>query len=289
MRGCSIRRAGWTRCGGVVVAEGVIADLGQHLARASALGGRASRRSTAPAPASRPAWSTCARSSREPGEEHKETFATASQAAAAGGVTSMVSLPNTKPVIDDSALVEFIARRARETSRVKIYTYAAVTRGLRGARSPRWACSPKQARSASPTARRPSPTPGDAARAGLCPRVRPRGDPAPGGAVARPERLHEQGRDRDQARPGRHHADGRGHHDRARPAAGRDHQRPLPRRPRLDRRRRSMRSAAPRRAACRSPPTPHRPISPSTRSPWATTAPSPRSRRRCAAKKTARP
>ena len=44
----------------------------------------------------------------------------------------MIALPNTKPVIDDSALVESIARRARETSKVKIYTYAAVTRGLGG-------------------------------------------------------------------------------------------------------------------------------------------------------------
>ena len=69
---------------------------------------------------------------REPGEEHKETIESASQAAAAGGVTSMVALPNTEPVVDDVAGVEYIARRAREVKLVKVYTYGAVTRGLEG-------------------------------------------------------------------------------------------------------------------------------------------------------------
>lgn len=69
---------------------------------------------------------------REPGEEHKETMDSAGRAAAAGGVTSMVALPNTDPVVDDVAGVEFVARRAREVRRVKVYTYAAVTRNLEG-------------------------------------------------------------------------------------------------------------------------------------------------------------
>ncbi|MGD9741804.1 MAG: dihydroorotase [Dongiaceae bacterium] len=69
---------------------------------------------------------------REPGEEHKETIASASLAAAAGGVTSMVALPNTTPVVDDMAGLEFIARRAREAKGTKIYSYGAVTRGLAG-------------------------------------------------------------------------------------------------------------------------------------------------------------
>jgi len=69
---------------------------------------------------------------REPGEEHKETMDSAGRAAAAGGVTSMVALPNTDPVVDDVAGVEFVARRAREVKGVKIYTYAAVTRNLEG-------------------------------------------------------------------------------------------------------------------------------------------------------------
>ncbi len=69
---------------------------------------------------------------REPGEEHKETIVSAGQAAAVGGVTSVAALPNTEPVIDDVAGVEFIARRAREAKLVKVYTYAAATRGLEG-------------------------------------------------------------------------------------------------------------------------------------------------------------
>ena len=69
---------------------------------------------------------------REPGEEHKETIASASQAAAAGGVTAMVALPNTDPVVDDVAGVEYVARRAREIKLVKVYTYGAVTRGMEG-------------------------------------------------------------------------------------------------------------------------------------------------------------
>ena len=69
---------------------------------------------------------------RDPGEEHKETIGTASAAAAAGGVTAMVCLPNTDPVIDDVATVEFIARRAREVRGAKVFCYAAATRDLNG-------------------------------------------------------------------------------------------------------------------------------------------------------------
>ncbi len=69
---------------------------------------------------------------REPGEEHKETLSSGGQAAVAGGVTSMVCLPNTHPVIDDVATVEFVARRARQIGLAKVYPYAAATRGLAG-------------------------------------------------------------------------------------------------------------------------------------------------------------
>ncbi len=68
----------------------------------------------------------------EPGHEHKETIASAAQAAAAGGVTSMVCLPNTDPAIDTVAGLEFVARRARETRGVKVYAYACATRGAAG-------------------------------------------------------------------------------------------------------------------------------------------------------------
>ena len=68
----------------------------------------------------------------EPGNEQKETLATASRAAVAGGVTSMVVMPDTNPVIDDVALVQFIANRGRETSKSRIYPAGALTKGLKG-------------------------------------------------------------------------------------------------------------------------------------------------------------
>jgi dihydroorotase len=68
----------------------------------------------------------------EPGAEHRETIATASIAAAAGGVTSLVMMPETNPVIDDVSLVEFVSRTARETAVVNIYPSAAITKGLGG-------------------------------------------------------------------------------------------------------------------------------------------------------------
>lgn len=69
---------------------------------------------------------------REPGHEHKETLASGSRAAAAGGVTTVACMANTDPVIDDIALVDFIRRRARETAIVNIHPVAAVTKGLMG-------------------------------------------------------------------------------------------------------------------------------------------------------------
>lgn len=68
----------------------------------------------------------------EPGAEHRETIASASMAAAAGGVTSLVMMPDTDPVIDDIALVEFVLRTARETASVNVHPAAAITKGLAG-------------------------------------------------------------------------------------------------------------------------------------------------------------
>ncbi|PHP68116.1 dihydroorotase [Zhengella mangrovi] len=68
----------------------------------------------------------------EPGGEHRETIASASQAAAAGGITSIVTMPDTDPVIDDVALVEFVLRTARDTASVHVHPAAAVTKGLAG-------------------------------------------------------------------------------------------------------------------------------------------------------------
>jgi dihydroorotase len=68
----------------------------------------------------------------EPGGEHRETIASASVAAAAGGVTSVIMMPDTDPVIDNVALVEFVLRTARDTAIVNIFPAAAVTKGLAG-------------------------------------------------------------------------------------------------------------------------------------------------------------
>src|ERR1700742_4969387 len=68
----------------------------------------------------------------EPGFSHRETFASASQAAASGGITTIICQPNTEPVIDNSATVDFVLRRARDTAIVNIHPMAALTKGLRG-------------------------------------------------------------------------------------------------------------------------------------------------------------
>jgi dihydroorotase len=68
----------------------------------------------------------------EPGAEYRETIASASEAAAAGGVTTIVCQPDTSPVIDDPAIVDFVLRRARDTSIVHVHPMAALTKGLRG-------------------------------------------------------------------------------------------------------------------------------------------------------------
>jgi dihydroorotase len=68
----------------------------------------------------------------EPGAEHRETLKTLSEAAAAGGVTTVVSMPDTNPVVDDPAIVDYVLRRARDTAIVRIHPAAALTKGLHG-------------------------------------------------------------------------------------------------------------------------------------------------------------
>src|SRR3954471_7648116 len=69
---------------------------------------------------------------REPGAEHMESIESGGHAAAAGGITTMVALPNTEPPVDDVSVVEFLARRAREVKLAKIHTYAAATKAIAG-------------------------------------------------------------------------------------------------------------------------------------------------------------
>ena len=68
----------------------------------------------------------------EPGERHKESFRTAGIAAAAGGITTMVTRPDTIPPIDNPETLEFFLRRARTASKVKIHPMATLTKGRKG-------------------------------------------------------------------------------------------------------------------------------------------------------------
>ncbi|MDG2231288.1 MAG: dihydroorotase [Paracoccaceae bacterium] len=68
----------------------------------------------------------------EPGERHKESFKTAGQAAAAGGVTTIVTRPDTLPAIDTPETLEFTRRRANEAAPVNVLTMAALTKGREG-------------------------------------------------------------------------------------------------------------------------------------------------------------
>lgn len=68
----------------------------------------------------------------EPGHEYRETLESAANAAAAGGVTSFLMMPDTDPIIDNAALVDFIARRAEANAKVHVLVAAALSKGLNG-------------------------------------------------------------------------------------------------------------------------------------------------------------
>ncbi len=68
----------------------------------------------------------------EPGFEYKENFRTLSEAALSGGVTSVITMPNTDPVIDNVSIVDFLKRRGRDKAKINIYPTASLTRNLEG-------------------------------------------------------------------------------------------------------------------------------------------------------------
>ena len=68
----------------------------------------------------------------EPGYEYKENFRTLSKAALSGGVTSVVTMPNTNPVIDNVSIVDFLKRRGRDKSKINIYPSASLTKNTEG-------------------------------------------------------------------------------------------------------------------------------------------------------------
>jgi dihydroorotase len=116
--------------GGLLVEDGAIADLGPHLLNSATPKG--ARHIDAQGQLLCPGLIDMQVFTGEPGEEHRETLATASRAAAAGGVTAMLCMPNTSPVIDDVALVHYLHQAARDHSIVRVYSMAAMTKGLEG-------------------------------------------------------------------------------------------------------------------------------------------------------------
>ena len=113
--------------GGLIVEDGVITEVGANVTAAKAAdviecGGKC----LAPGLIDMRAFVG------EPGFDHKESFASAGAAAAAGGITTLISQPQTNPIVDEPALAGFIARRARDTSAVNVKTMAAITKGLGG-------------------------------------------------------------------------------------------------------------------------------------------------------------
>jgi len=69
---------------------------------------------------------------REPGQEYKETIASGCEAAAHGGFTTIVSMPNTSPVCDNAAVVDYILGRAKKANGVNVYPMGAISKGLLG-------------------------------------------------------------------------------------------------------------------------------------------------------------
>jgi len=113
--------------GGVLIRAGLIEDVGQHVAVASDAevvdcGGQVLS----------PGLIDMRAFVGEPGAAHRETLKSAGEAAAAGGVTTIVSMPDTNPVLDDPAIIDFVLRRARDTSIVHVRPAAALTKGLQG-------------------------------------------------------------------------------------------------------------------------------------------------------------
>ncbi len=122
--------SGMDRLGGLLVRDGRIADLGPHL-RADELAEDVET-IDATGLCLAPGLVDMRVQLGEPGAEHKERIDSAVAAAAAGGITSLAALPDTSPPLDDPAMLEFVARRARKLKSVKVHPSACLTRGAEG-------------------------------------------------------------------------------------------------------------------------------------------------------------
>jgi dihydroorotase len=116
--------------GGLLVRDGRIADLGSGLTRDGAPEG--ARVIDCRGEVLAPGLIDMQAFVGEPGAEHRETIASATHAAAVGGVTTLVSTSATLPAVDDPAVVDFVLRRARDTGRVRVAPMAALTKGREG-------------------------------------------------------------------------------------------------------------------------------------------------------------
>jgi dihydroorotase len=124
--------SGYDGPGCVVVAEGVIADVQKRPDLASGAPGMKVIDCAGAVLA--PGLIDIRVKTGEPGAETKETLLSASRAAAAGGVTSIVVQPDTQPAIDEPAMVDFILRRARDVELVHVHVAGAATRACEGQR-----------------------------------------------------------------------------------------------------------------------------------------------------------
>ncbi len=125
-------KSGLDEAGGLIIEKGLIADFGPHLFRPPEGDNENLAIVDCGGDMLCPGLVDMMVFAGEPGYRHRESLKSAGMAAAAGGVTTLICMPNTKPVIDDVALVDFIKRRAHDTGFAHVHTMAALTKGLKG-------------------------------------------------------------------------------------------------------------------------------------------------------------
>lgn len=121
---------GYDNIGGIVIQDGAIADFGPHLTPDTVEAGDQSYDCQGYVLC--PGLLDIQVHFREPGLEYKETLETGSKSAAAGGVSTVVCMPNTDPIIDDPTVMTFLKKKAQESAFINIRAYGAITHGQKG-------------------------------------------------------------------------------------------------------------------------------------------------------------